>query len=54
MSDKLDDIRYSGITYARLNFVDETPEKCIEIYNCYKNGNKITTEFTRGKFYKGV
>lgn len=54
MSDKLDDIKNSGISYGRLNFVDESPEQCIEIYNSYKNGNKITNEFTRGKFYKGV
>ena len=54
MSDKIDDIIYSGISYGRLNFVDETSEQCVEIYNCYKKGNKISSEFTRGKFYKGV
>ncbi len=54
MSDKLDDIKNSGIKYGRLNFVDESPEDCINIYNCYKSSKKITNEFTRGKFYKGV
>ena len=54
MSDKLSDIRYSGVNYGRLNFVDDSPEQCIEIYNSYKNGDKILSEFTRGKFYKGV
>ncbi len=54
MSDKLDDIKYTGIKYGRLNFVDESAKKCVEIYNAYKNGKVINTEFTRGKFYKGV
>ena len=54
MSDKLDDIKNSGIRYGRLNFVDESPEDCIKIYNCYKSNKKIDNEFTRGKFYKGV
>ena len=54
MSDKMDDINTSGIRYGRLNFVDESPEECIEIYNKYKNFQKINKEFTRGKFYKGV
>ena len=54
MSDKIDDIISSGIRYGRLDFVDETPEQCIEIYNSYKKHEKISNEFTRGKFYKGV
>ncbi len=54
MSDKYDDIKNSGIRYGRLNFLDESPEDCINIYNCYKNSKKINREFTRGKFYKGV
>lgn len=54
MSDKMDDVKFSGITYGRLNFIDESPEDCVGIYNCYKNGTKIPNEFTRGKFYKGV
>lgn len=54
MSDKLDDIMYSGVRFGRLNFVDESPEECIRIYNSYKKGKKPETEFTRGKFYKGV
>ena len=54
MSDKINDVIYSGVSYGRLNFVDETPDQCVEIYDCYKNGNKILSEFTRGKFYKGV
>ncbi len=54
MSDKLDEIIQTGIDYGRLNFVDETPERCIEIYNSYKEGRKINIDFTRGKFYKGV
>lgn len=54
MSDKLDDLKIAGIRYGRLNFVDESADDCIKIYNSYKNGEKINTEFTRGKFYKGV
>ena len=54
MSDKMDDIKSSGIKYGRLNFVDENPEECIKIYNAYKNEKNINGEFTRGKFYKGV
>ncbi len=54
MSDKIDDIIYSGICCGRLNFVDETADECIKIYNAYKNKEKIPVDFTRGKFYKGV
>ena len=54
MSDKLDDIINSNISYGRLNFVDESAEETIKIYNSYKNREKYNSEFTRGKFYKGV
>lgn len=54
MSDKLDDIKNTGIRYGRLNFVNENAEECLKIYNAYKNGTSINSEFTRGKFYKGV
>ena len=54
MSDKKDDILSSGLAYGRLDFTDESPQKCLEIYNAYKNQRMITGNFTRGKFYKGV
>lgn len=54
MSDKLDDIKLSGIKYGRLSFVNESADECVKIYNSYKKGDKINTQFTRGKFYKGV
>lgn len=54
MSDKMDDIKNGGIRYGRLNFVDESAEKCVEIYKAYKTGKPINSDFTRGKFYKGV
>ncbi len=54
MSDKADDLKYSNIKYGRINFVDESPEQCVKIYESYKQGKMINTEFTRGKFYKGV
>ncbi len=41
MSDKLDDIKQTGIAFGRLSFTDESPEECIKIYNSYKNGKKI-------------
>lgn len=54
MSDKMNDLEFCGIKYGRLNFVDENAQQCVEIFNKYKNGEKINLEFTRGKFYKGV
>ena len=36
MSDKINDLEYAGLKYGRLSFVDEKPEKCVEIYNSYK------------------
>ena len=54
MSDKTDDLKYAGLSYGRLNFVDEKPENCVKIYNMYKQGFPLNIDFTRGKFYKGV
>ena len=54
LSDKISDLEYAGLKYGRLNFVDEKPEKCVEIYNSYKNGIALNIDFTRGKFYKSV
>lgn len=54
MSDKIKDLMSSGLKYGRIAFSDENYKQCIEIYNAYKNGEKINTEFTRGKFIKGV
>lgn len=54
MSDKTDDLNASGIAFGRLDFTDETAEKCVQIYNSYKNNTLIGGKFTRGKFYKGV
>ena len=54
MSDKLNQIKQSGINVARLIFTIELPNECAKIYNSYKNGYMIDGEFTRGKFYKGV
>ncbi len=54
MSDKTDDLRYANIRYGRLDFIDESPKECLQIYESYKKGQKLNTEFTRGKFYKGV
>ena len=53
MSDKMNEIK-SCLSEGILMFTTETPEECVEIYNAYKNGEKIDAEFTRGKFYKGV
>ncbi len=54
MSDKLGDIKSSGISSVRLYFTVESPSECAEILRRYKNRQAIDTEFTRGKFYKGV
>ena len=54
MSDKTDDLKYAGLSYGRLYFVDEKPENCVKIYNMYKQGFPLNIDFTRGKFYKGV
>jgi len=54
MSDKLSQIKQSGVNVARLIFTTEPPNECAKIYNAYKNGYMLDGEFTRGKFYKGV
>ena len=54
MSDKTDDLKYAGLSYGRLSFVDENPENCVKIYKTYKQGFPLNIDFTRGKFYKGV
>lgn len=54
MSDKLNDLKNSGLSFGRLDFTFETPEEAIEIYEHYKAGKPLNINFTRGKFYKGV
>lgn len=53
MSDKMSEVK-SCLSEGVLLFTTETPEECVKIYNAYKNGEMINTDFTRGKFYKGV
>ncbi len=54
MSDKLEDIKNSGIDAVRLLFTIETPKECAEVLEWYKKGIRPDIDFTRGKFYKGV
>ena len=54
MSDKLDDIRRSGIDYILLSFYGENMKGCEEIFNMYKSGVNNLEKFTRGHFYRGA
>ena len=54
MSDKLDDIRRSGIDYILLSFYGENMKGCEEIFNMYKSGVNSLEKFTRGHFYRGA
>lgn len=53
MSDKMNEVK-SCLSEGVLLFTTETPEECVKIYNAYKKEEPINTDFTRGKFYKGV
>ncbi|OQB16050.1 MAG: putative protease YhbU precursor [Firmicutes bacterium ADurb.Bin193] len=54
MSDKLCDIKNSGVNVIRLFFTTETPSECESILRSYKTEQAPKGDFTRGKFYKGV
>ena len=54
MSDKLSDIRESGVNTIRLMFTTETPGECASVLKSYRNGKMLDVDFTSGKFYKGV
>ncbi len=54
LADK-NDYQNIGLTYARLRFTDETPQRCVEVLRSYLVGNVQPPEaFTRGLFYRGV
>ncbi len=54
MSDKTDDLVNASLSFGRLSFTDESAKECEQIYNAYMHSKKLDTDFTRGKFYKGV
>lgn len=64
MADKMDDIKKSGIGFARLMFWDEGADECEQVLKAYfdaKVGKDfeppecgMENKFTRGHFYRGV
>lgn len=55
-ADKTEEIRRAGINGMRLNFTDESPEECVNIYLMYKGERKVELppKYTRGHFYKSL
>lgn len=54
MSDKMKDIKASGIDYVLLSFYGENMKKCEEVLSMYKSGENSFEKFTRGHFIRGV
>ena len=49
------DWRDIGLTYARLRFTTETPERCADILQAHVDGTDCApADLTRGLFYRGV
>ena len=43
-----------AVDFLTLYFTVETAEECAAVIDCYKNGAKPQTEYTRGLYYRGV
>ena len=43
-----------AVDFLTLYFTAETAEECATVIDCYKNGAKPQTEYTRGLYYRGV
>lgn len=52
LADKLSNVK--NIDYGLLYFTDETKEECERVIAACIGGEKPTTDFTRGLYYKGV
>ena len=44
----------NGLNFQILYFTDETSKEIENVITAYKNGEKPTTDFTRGMYYRGV
>ena len=54
MSDKMNDLKMSGIDYVLLSFYSENMKRCEEVLNMYKSNDNLFEKFTRGHFYRGA
>ena len=52
LADRQDELR--NIDFQILYFTDETKEQIESVIKAYRNGEKPTTDFTRGMYYRGV
>ena len=48
------DYRRLGLSYARLRFTTEAPDRCVQVFQDYLNGAPAPAEFTRGLYQRGV
>ena len=55
LADKIE-YKRCGLTYARLRFTTESPERCVEVMRQYLGLGDVTPpqDHTRGLFYRGV
>lgn len=55
LADRNREWQSAGITFGRLLFTDESPQKILKIIQQYRKGAKETPEeYTRGLYYRGV
>jgi len=54
MSDKLSQMKKSGINCVLMSFTVESADECEQIYSCYESEENPFSEFTRGHFFRGV
>ena len=56
LADRMDEVRKTNVTGARLIFTSETPAECVNIYRMYSQlaPVKKPEAYTRGHFYNGV
>ncbi len=54
VSDKLSQVKKSGINYLLLSFTFENVSECENVFSQYERGENNFKEFTRGHFFRGV
>ena len=54
MSDRLGEVKNTGVRYMRLEFTDEDAKSVENVISLFKSGGKCDFEFTRGHYYRGV
>lgn len=56
MADRMDEVKKTNVSGARLIFTSETASRCADIYRMYSGKSMVTPPdtYTRGHFYNGV